>query len=466
MSGILSSAAAAPLKWPSVVAALCLAAITGLTSVRAAPEESGVACAGDCNGNGAVDVSELIRLVRISLGLDPLERCAAGDVDGDGSVRISELVAAVNSSLFGCEVRFEFDGFRADDVYFLADDALDGRDNDTEGSLAAQQYIIDQIRDFARGLDATRSGDDAYKQPIPLGTNILAVIPGADLAGEYVIAGAHYDHFAGCVGVCNGATDNATGVAAVLAIGRAIAALPAPPRRSIILAFWDREEDGLLGSRHYVENPLVPLSSTVAYLNFDIQGANLLPSLRDTSFAVGSESGGPLLRQVVEAAVARVGLGTRPLSAIFGQGRSDYVNFLNARVPIVFFGDSTGPCYHTAGDDVSVVDFVKLEKQSEVGFAATLALANAGAAPQFTSNPPVTFADAVQVLGVVDAAVAGDLARFAAADQEVLLQFQSDLAAIVAAGESSFGGVAIGVLLTGVVETINLLGNLPCDGFL
>src|SRR5690606_7570774 len=123
------------------------------------------------------------------------------------------------------------------------------------------------------------------------------------------------------------------------------------------------EEDGLLGSRHYAQNPLVPLAATAAYLNFDLLGANLLPSLRDYSFAVGSESGGAFLSDAVDDAVAAVGLKTQRVSAIFGQGRSDYIHFLNARVPIVFFGDSSGPCYHEPGDDPEIVDIGKLEMQ-------------------------------------------------------------------------------------------------------
>ncbi len=426
---------------------------------------AGAVCAGDCNGDGVVHISELIRLVRIALGHDDLGVCPVGDRDGDGEVRITELIAAVQSSLTGCSLPVDFTGFEPDDVVQLADDALDGRDNDTAGSQAAQQYIIDEIRDFARGLDETRTGEDAYKQTFPLGTNVLAVIPGGDMADEYVIVGGHYDHFAGCTGVCNGATDNATGVAAVLAIGRGIAAMPMPPRRSVILAFWDREEDGLLGSRFYTDNPLVPLASTVAYLNFDIQGANLLPSLRNFSFAVGGESGGAAMAVAVAEAIAQVDLGTRPLSAIFGQGRSDYVNFLNARVPIVFFSDSTGPCYHTAGDEVGVVDFDKLALQSEIGFKLALHLATIATPPVFTTAPVVAFADAEHILEVVASAVASDLDLFAPADQAVLEQFHVELAAIVAAGDESFGPDQIGVLLTGVLQTIDLLGNLPCDGF-
>jgi hypothetical protein len=56
-----------------------------------------------------------------------------------------------------------------------------------------------------------------------------------------------------------------------------------------MLAFWDREEDVLVGSEHYVDHPLAPLSRTVGYVNFDIQGANVLPSLRNTSFAAADQ---------------------------------------------------------------------------------------------------------------------------------------------------------------------------------
>src|SRR5262249_2825984 len=107
--------------------------------------------------------------------------------------------------------------------------------------------------------------------------------------------------------ICNGATDNAAGSAIVLGVGLALK--KRPPRRSVVLALWDAEEDGLVGSLYYVNNPLVPLSKTVAYVNFDIQGSDLLPSLATTSFAVGPETG-TTLTDVVRAAVDAEQFGT------------------------------------------------------------------------------------------------------------------------------------------------------------
>jgi Zn-dependent M28 family amino/carboxypeptidase len=143
----------------------------------------------------------------------------------------------------------------------------------------------------------------------------------------------------------------------VLAIGRALRRLPTPPRRSVVFALWDSEEDGLVGSAFYTNNPLVPLAQTRAYVNFDIQGSDLLPSLASTSFAVGGETGGATLQSIVAAAVSAEGLGTLPISYIFGQLRSDYANFVAKSIPTIFYSDSTNGCYHTIFDDLDVVDW-------------------------------------------------------------------------------------------------------------
>jgi hypothetical protein len=363
------------------------------------------------------------------------------------------------------------------DVATLAGDDLQGRNNGTAGSLLAQEYLIDRLDGFAVGADSSRSGTDAFKQPFTGGTNILALIPGGELAHEFVVIGAHYDHIGTTCrtadpgdNVCNGATDNATGVAAVLEIGAAIARPAGAPRRSVILAFWDREEDGLEGSEFYVGQPIVPLADTVAYLNYDIQGANLLPSLRNTTFAVGAETGGAPLSDAVRSAFtaepAATRLDMKLVSSIFGQNRSDYINFINAGVPTVFFSDSTGPCYHTAQDEVSVVDFGKLERQSDVGVRLARALvAGAGRPPFVASAPLATFDDAVALNDVAQDAVQ-DLARFTPQQQTQLLDFRDDLAAMVAAGPGEFGSDDVSTLLGGAASAVGILATGVCDGFL
>src|SRR5262245_27416774 len=200
-------------------------------------------------------------------------------------------------------------------VETLAGKRFAGRDNTTPGSILSQTYRIRRLRRLGVGLNGGGSTDAAYKQTFTFrgqsGTNLLSVIRGSDLADEYVMIGAHYDHLdsrsnaAGLcaasapVGaeICNGAADNASGVAATLAIAKAIKKI-GPPRRSVILAFWDAEEDGLVGSAYYAANPLVPNTAVKGYINFDIQGANLLSLLTRVSFAIGTETGGPAFEAI------------------------------------------------------------------------------------------------------------------------------------------------------------------------
>ncbi len=356
-------------------------------------------------------------------------------------------------------------------VTVLASDAFGGRNNATQSSVDAQNYIISRLKDYgATGLDTAATGDDTFRQPFTSGTNIVGVIKGSELPDEYVIVGGHYDHLgSSCRGsgatdsICNGATDNAAGVAATIEVGRAIASIPGGPRRSVVIALWDREEDGLLGSAYYVQHPLVPIAQTIAYVNFDIQGANLLPSLRASSFAVGAETGGARLRDAVTTAVGST-LQTHLVSSIFGQGRSDYVNFTGVGVPNVFFSDSTGPCYHTVDDEVAVVDFDKLAKQTDIATKVTEDLV-AGAAPTFVGNAPLaTYADAVELESVVAQSLP-DINRFTPAQQTQLQQFVTDLNGVISRGEGQFNSNDVTTLLAGASNAVNILTTGTCDGF-
>jgi hypothetical protein len=376
-----------------------------------------------------------------------------------GAAVVAMLVAA------GCTTQMV-------DETVIASDAMQGRNNLTEGSVNAQNYLIYRLKSMAVGLDTTKTGDDAFKQSWAGGTNILAKIPGTDLADEYVVVGAHYDHLGSncrtavpADTICNGATDNGAGVAALLGLAGMIKDHGAP-RRTVILAAWDREEDDLGGSKWYVDHPLVPLAQTVAYVNFDIQGANLLPSLQNNSFAVGAETGGSTLTSLVQSSIAATPLQTKLVSAIFGQGRSDYVNFTGVQVPNVFFSDSTGPCYHTAQDDVKVVDFWKLDQQTRIGYKVVTGLANAAGRPAFSgTNPLATFADAQSLQSVSHAAVT-DLSRFTAAQQTQLLKFRDDVDAIVAAGAGAFDDADVTTLIGGAATAVNILTTGTCDGFI
>lgn len=376
------------------------------------------------------------------------------------------VVTALVALLTGC-LRFN--------VEYLSSDALAGRNNNSPGGVAAHDYIIDILGLLAVGAVPGQSGDAAYQQPFPQGVNVLGKITGTSRPDEHVIIGAHYDHHASCGNsggdiVCNGATDNATGVAMVLDMATRFAA--DPPERTVVFAFWDAEEDGLLGSQHYVSNPVIPLADTVAYLNLDIQGANLLPTLRNHTFAIGAASGGDALQAVVDAAYDGSSLDGVQLSAVFGLYRSDYAPFLGKNVPTVFFTDSTGPCYHTPDDEVEIVDFDKLAAQTDIVHHTATALANEGPGapgsfltPVWETSPTVVFDDVVHLLGVIETSLP-DWHRFPQNLSDSALAQRDVLAQIVADGPGAFDDADVGPVLNAAVVAVDLLTYGDCDGFL
>jgi uncharacterized repeat protein (TIGR01451 family) len=394
-----------------------------------------------------------------------------------------------------------------DIVETIADDVYEGREIGTSGSTAIQSVLIDELKLISNGLNTAGIGDDAYRQSFTVscskpgcgisctaitpvtGTNLLGVIPGTDLANEYVIVSAHYDHVgmgASCSPgseICNGATDNAAGVAVVLAIGAAIDSLPTAPRRSVILALWDGEEKGRLGSEAYAATPLVPLAATKAVVNFDIAGANLLPSLRDLSFAVGAESGGAALQTLVENAILAEDLGVRLFTRPGGQDRSDHARFIDT-IPSVFFTDGTGSCYHVLEDEITAVDLEKLREQSQIGFRVALELAETSTPPTWQPTlvlPPLSFPglpiycwelpvydDAVLILDMLLGAVA-DKHLLSTAQQTQLTTHHNAVSALVAGGPGSFTcGIFDGCLVTlasALQFSEQTLQSLRCEPF-
>lgn len=360
-------------------------------------------------------------------------------------------------------------------VETLASDAMAGRDTGSPGSAAAQDFLFAQLAEFTQPLVTGPTGRDAFRQTFDVGTNLLGLIPGHDLSDQYVIVGAHYDHLGSdcrdsgpADNICNGATDNATGVAVALAVGRLIANTVGDkaPRRSVIIALWDAEEDGLLGSAAYVANPAVPLSQTVAYVNFDIQGTNISPSLRDLTLLIGAETGGPNLVKSADVGANASTLDTVRLSLLFGQGRSDHATFVDAHVPAVFFTDATPPCFHTVGDDASIVDYPKLEQQVAAANQMVRTLANANDAPVFDPNTPAaTYGDAVSSRNLLLRAQA-DFSRFSDLDRVVSDQFVADVGAIVDAGPDAFDDGDVDRLFAGSLGIVQQWSAGECDGFL
>src|SRR5690606_18079519 len=111
--------------------------------------------------------------------------------------------------------------------------------------------------------------------------NVVGVVPGSDRPDEYFLYTAHWDHLGKTAGaddshvdtIFNGASDNATGIAALIELGRAFATTKPRPERSVMFVAVTAEESGLLGSQHFAENPPAPVANMAGGLNMD----NLYP---------------------------------------------------------------------------------------------------------------------------------------------------------------------------------------------
>lgn len=362
------------------------------------------------------------------------------------------------------------------DTNYLISDALGGRDNGSEGSRLAQDHIINRMKDWAVGANKDAEGTAAYHQDFAVGSNIIAIIPGTDLADEYVMLGAHYDGLgsgsecdrqtSGDM-ICNGATDNAVGVGMVLEVAERLANADADerPRRSVVIAFWDAEEDGLLGSKAFMANPLFSLEDVVAYVNVDMQGSNLRRSVASTTFAIGAETGGPFLTEAVRRAAEPGPLDTRLLSLIFGMGRSDHAVFAEAGLPVVFLTDSTGPCYHTVEDDGHAIDWIKAQSQSATLFRLMVDLTrNADGPTPVPDAPTMTYADALE-LSEVMADLRSGSGEFTKDGHAKLLERGEMLDRVIAAGPDAFDASAQGDLTVGAIDLIELLVTGRCDAF-
>jgi len=221
--------------------------------------------------------------------------------------------------------------------------------------------------------------------------NVIAVREGADpqLAREALVIGAHYDHLgrgdhgslaADRIGeVHNGADDNASGAAGLLALARTFGAAP-PTRRTLVLAAFSGEELGLFGSRAYAEDPAVPLGDTVAMLNLDMIGR-----LRDgelSVFGTGSAEGFPEL-----ALRAGEGLGLALRLGGDGYAPSDQTTFYARGVPVLFFFTGAHAEYHTPDDDANLLNAEGQARVLEVVYRAAQALLEDEGRPRLIAAP-------------------------------------------------------------------------------
>ena len=265
----------------------------------------------------------------------------------------------------------------------LADDAFEGREAGTRGGKATSNYLMKELEKY--GL--TPAGDrGSFFQQFGGYRNVLAVLPGSDekLKSEYVVLGAHYDHVGygtkrnsyGSGYIHNGADDNASGTSALLEVAQALTLLPKAPRRSILIAFWDAEEKGLLGSKHWMKHPTIPVENVVFKINADMIGR----MEKDKLIVYGTRTGAGL-RQIVAAANHRTDL---KISYVWWLNpRSDHYTFSKKNIPVLMLHTGLHSDYHRPTDDAHKLNAQGMRRITQLFLTLTYDLAQRRDLPKF-----------------------------------------------------------------------------------
>jgi Zn-dependent M28 family amino/carboxypeptidase len=242
------------------------------------------------------------------------------------------------------------------DARTLSSDEMEGREAGRAGGARARAYVVERFKEaglkpfgasYLQPFAFSRRGEAGRRE----GANVVGYVPGTARADTCIVVSAHYDHLGVRDGqTFNGADDNASGVAGLLALAAHF--VRKPPRHSIIFVAFDAEEAGGDGAKHFVSAPPVDLKRVALNVNLDMIGRNDKGEL----YAAGAHHH-PFLRPLVERVAARA-----PVRLLQGHddpklGRddwtfqSDHGAFHRAGVPFLYFGVEDHRDYHRPTDD-------------------------------------------------------------------------------------------------------------------
>jgi Zn-dependent M28 family amino/carboxypeptidase len=260
------------------------------------------------------------------------------------------------------------------DVEALAADEMEGRRAGTPGGARARDYILGRFKSvglppfsasYEHPFTFTGRGDTAPRN----GVNLLGVVKGTARPDRYIVVTAHYDHLGIRSGeVFNGADDNATGVAALLAIAAHF--LRHPPATSLLIAALDAEESGLRGARALLAGGSIAKDAIVMNVNIDMIGRD--PG--NVLYAAGTHHY-PALKPYLEGiaqppVVLRLGHDEPGTKVEDWTSASDHAPFHQAGIPFIYFGVEDFEHHHKASDDAATI-----QRELVAGATATIAAA-------------------------------------------------------------------------------------------
>ena len=217
--------------------------------------------------------------------------------------------------------------------------------------------------------------------------NVIGWYPGSDesIRHEHICVGAHLDHLGIQRGdLFPGADDNGSGSAAILQVAKAIHTNPVKPRRSVLLMAFCAEERGLLGSKHYVANPVKPLSDMICMLNIDMIGrdeesaAEAAAANKTSIHLVGSKDHSAELQSTIEKANESVGFTFEYDEENRVDGRSDHASFSEKGIPVAFLFGGFNPHYHKPSDTMDDINFSKIANAARLDYLVLMMAAEHG----------------------------------------------------------------------------------------
>jgi hypothetical protein len=289
-----------------------------------------------------------------------------------------------------------------DDIRFLSADRLQGRMTGSPGADTAAAYLARRFsqvglqpaaggwfQSFIVGRDAP-APRQAHTGTL-VGKNVIGILPGRDpvLRTQAIILGAHYDHLGlGGFGsldpdstgkVHNGADDNASGAAALIQVAARLAA--SPPARTVVFIAFSGEELGLVGSAHYVKEPIYPLAGTLAMVNLDMVGR-----LRNGRLIVYGARSAKEFPALLDSLNWYAGFDLKPQGDGFGP--SDHSSFYAAKRPVLHIFTDLHEDYHRTTDDWQEVNYDGLKRVADFTLGLVTALANRTKPLTFLDLPP------------------------------------------------------------------------------
>lgn len=294
------------------------------------------------------------------------------------------LLAVIFFTLLGCAKEYQVENKIKEDVAFLADDKLEGRETGTEGERKAADYIAQRFKSL--GLDG--KGTDGYFQDFTFkpksdphsevqftemnsdstvtGRNILGFLD--NKATKTVVIGAHYDHLGyGGEGslyrddnnsIHNGADDNASGVAIMLNLASRLK--ENNQNNNYLFMAFSGEEMGLLGSNYFVKNSTIDVEDLNYMLNMDMVGR----LKADSTLAVYGTGTSPMFKQTVTANNDNFKI----VEHESGVGPSDHTSFYLTDIPVLHFFTGQHEDYHKPGDDSEKLNYNGMEMISDYIF--------------------------------------------------------------------------------------------------